>query len=235
MHQPNRLVKAVVLASSIMLVAALVAYRANAFHWPTEAESIVSDSGISQTSSVEAFAGPAEPLPMPNVAINPFDTPRTPFDDAAAARTTATVSASGSDGAFVSSSKSGFVFLPPEPAGSGSGSTIMYSSKDGVVFPPNSPIASANAGVVMSGSKSDRVIVPQKPRQVERRATTVMHGSKSAVVIPPAPNSPAFPAKTVPDATMMSSSKSIILAPPPRQAAANSPFPGKSQSAQRPR
>jgi hypothetical protein len=235
MHQPNRLVKAAVLASSITLLAALVAYRANAFPWQSAVEPVAAELVLGETSTVEALSSPGEPLPMPNVDINPFDTPRTPFDDAAAARATATVSASGSDGAFLSSSKSGAVFLPPESIGSGSGSTIMYSSKDGVVFPPNSPIASANAGAVMSGSKSDRVIVPQQPKKVARRATAVMPGSKSAAVIPPAPNSATAPAKTGSDAMMMSSSKSIILAPPPTQAAANSPPGVRSQRAQRAR
>jgi hypothetical protein len=235
MYQPNRLVKAAVLASSVTLVGALVAYRANAFHWHALAEPGAPDHYMSQASSDGTLPGSGEPLTTLNFEINPFDAQRTPFDEAAVARTTVTASASGSDGAYLSSPKSGPVFLPPAPSGSGSGSTIMYSSKDGVVFPPDSPTASASAGTVMAGSKSDRVLVPQKPRQVERRGTTVMQGSKSGVIIPPAPNSPAAPAKTGPDATMMSSSKSIILAPPPIQAAANSPARGKSQSAQRSR
>jgi len=231
MHQPNRLVKAAVLTSSITLVAALVAYRANAFHRPGAEEPLVAESAIDQTFSVELLPGPGELLPIPNVDVNPFDTPHTSFDHAAAARATVTISASGSDGAFLTSSKSGAVFLPPESTGSGSGSAIMYSSKDGVVFPPNLPTASTSAGTVMDSSKSD----PQKTTKATFRARTVLPGSKSAAVIPPTPNSQAALMKTGPDTTMMSSSKSVILAPPPRQSAAQAPASSTPQRAQRAR
>src|SRR5262245_8934644 len=155
MNQPPLVVRAAVLTTSITLVAALVVYRADAFPWQTMVEPVADDSGMSQKSAAETLPVAADFLPLPNVDNNPFDTPRTPFDEVVASRATVTVSASGSDGAFLSSSKSGRVLLPPSPTGSGSGSTIMYSSKDGVVFPPNSPTLSASAGTVLAGSKSD--------------------------------------------------------------------------------
>src|SRR5262249_17532654 len=118
------------------------------------------------------------------------------------------------------------------PTASGSGSSaIMYSSKDGIVFPPNSATAPAPAATVLSA----RVIAPQKTAQTQPRPATVMPGSKSAAVIPPSPNSPATPAKTGSEATMMSSSKSFVLTPPQRQATAPGQVRGKSQSAQRAR
>jgi hypothetical protein len=235
MHQPNRFIKAAVLASSIMLVAALVAYRANAFPWQSGLEPVTADSGSHVTSAADSLPVSREPLPLPNDDINPFDTPRTPFDEVVAARATATVSASGSDGALMSSPKFGPVFVRPEFTVSGSGSDIFYSSKDGIVLPPYAFTASPSDGTVMGSSKSDRVIVPQKTAQAKARPATVMPGSKSAAVIPAAPTPPVAPAKTGWDATMMSSSKSIVLTPPPKQAAANAPARGKSQSAQRAR
>src|SRR5262245_55700140 len=143
MSQPNRFVKGTVLASSITLVAALVVYRADAFHWQTVAEPAAASSDVSPTTAAETLAISAEPPSSSYVDFDPFDTPRSPFDKVAAAQPTVAVSASGSDGALMDSSKSGRMFLAPATTGSGSGSTIMYSSKDGIVFPPNSPTAPA--------------------------------------------------------------------------------------------
>jgi hypothetical protein len=191
---------------------------------------VAADAGVSQTTAAVTLPLSVETLPPPHVYVNLSDTPRTPFDEVAAAQTT--ISASGSDGEFMGSSKSARMFLPQGPTASGSGSSaIMYSSKDGIVFPPNSATAPAPAATVLSA----RVIAPQKTAQTQARPATVMPGSKSAAVISPSPNSPAIPAKTGSEATMMSSSKSIILTPPPRQATAPGQVRGKFQSAQRAR
>src|SRR5262245_9596565 len=129
MNQPPLVVRAAVLTTSITLVAALVVYRADAFPWQTMVEPVADDSGMSQKSAAETLPVAAGFLPLPNVDNNPFDTPRTPFDEVVASRATVTVSASGSDGAFMSSSKSGRVSLPTSTSARGSGSTRICTSQ----------------------------------------------------------------------------------------------------------
>jgi hypothetical protein len=83
---------------------------------------------------------------------------------------------------------------------------------------------------IMSGSKSAAVsFVPLAETTSDARSPS-MSSSKGGVVFQP----PAL-APIGSDATIMSSSKSIILTPSPAQAAANGPAPGKSQSASRSR
>src|SRR5579859_1247054 len=111
MRQPHPLLKVAALSSAILLVGGFVAYRANAFHWRSQAD----ETFISGTKSAARLWGsPPEP---------PSDSD------------SSTISGSSSDGAFESastimySSKDGLVFTPPATAQSGSPGTIMSGSK----------------------------------------------------------------------------------------------------------
>jgi hypothetical protein len=215
MHQPNRLVKAAVLASSILLVGVLVAYRANAFNERGEADLPRERAATNQEVYSQNWDGSVVFQPLPDLDANPFNPPRSALEEAAVQRPPVNGfingMASEPDGIYISSPKSGPIFVPSEPSASGSGSTIMYgsndgfvltspnfvpaasgsgstfiySSKSGTILPPPSPVQTVTGGTVMAGSKSDRVFVPQKSARNSGQAT-MMSSSKSFILTSPA-------------------------------------------------
>jgi len=119
------MLKAAALASSILLVGGLVAYRANAFNRRTEpstgeaGQTIMSGS----KSAVQAIAPPMAAT-ADSQALN------------------------------IPSPKSGPIFLPPAPVTVQSSETILYSSKGGVLITPSlRPLPNSDA-TMMSSSKS---------------------------------------------------------------------------------
>jgi hypothetical protein len=215
MHHPNRLVQAAVLASSILLVGVFVAYRANAFNQRGDIDPLRDNSQSSQAVVVRNGASSADSRPLPALEVNPFDPPRSALEEAAALQppinglingmagepqgtyisspksgpifVPSEPTASGSGSTIMSGSKSFFVFKSPNsiPAASGSGSTIIYSSKSGTILPPPSPVQTVTGGTVMGGSKSDRVFVLQKPAGIADSTAIMMSGSKSIILTAP--------------------------------------------------
>jgi hypothetical protein len=161
MRQPNRLVKTAVLASSILLVGAFVAYRAKAFNPHGEADPRGDHSGANRGVSAGTGLRPVDSRPLPDFDFNPFNPPRSALEEAAAQRPPINGFipdglADEPDETYMSGSKSDRVFLPQWSAKDDDRAIIMSSSKSFILAPPPSQAAASGParGVSQSSTRS---------------------------------------------------------------------------------